>query len=133
MKDTADGSDGRSIKQILHDIVNHVSDIIRSEVRLAKTEVRQDLSHYKNAGIFLGVAALLGFYAVGLLLLGAVYALATVVAAWLAAIIVGVSAGIIAGVLFMTGRNRMMQTRSRPHKTVQTLEDNVTWFKRQTR
>jgi uncharacterized membrane protein YqjE len=135
MKESADTprSDSRSIKQIVQDIVNHVSDIIRSEVRLAKTEVSQDLTDYANAGTFIGVAALLAFYAVGFVLLSAVYALQTVVSPWLAAVIVGVSVGIIAAALFMAGRNKMREARLRPHKTVQTLGDNVTWFKRQTR
>jgi len=126
-------SDGRSIKQILQDIVNHVGDIIRSEVRLVKAEVRQDVTHYAKTSAFIGVAGVLAFYAVGFLLLSAVYALQGVMPSWLAALVVGVAVGIVAAILYLTNRKKLAQASLRPDKTIQTLEDNVTWFKRQTK
>ena len=134
MKDRSDvNTDGRSIKQIVQDIVNHVSDIIRSEVRLAKAEVRQDLAHYAKAIAFIGIAGVLAFYALGFVLLGAVYGLQDVVPSWLAALLVGAAVGITAAILFLTGRKKLAQASLRPDKTIQSLEDNVTWFKRQTK
>ena len=126
-------SDGRSLKQILQDIVNHVSDIIRSEVRLAKTEVRQDVTHYAKTSAFIGVAGVLALYAVGFILLSAVYGLQGVMSSWLAAFVVGAAVGIVAAILYLTGRKKLTQASLRPDKTIQTLEDNVTWFKRQTK
>jgi len=126
-------SDGRSIKQILQDIVNHVGDIIHSEVRLAKTEVRQDVTHFAKAGTSIGVAGVLALYAVGFILLSAVYALQGVMPSWLAALLVGVAVGIVAAILYLTGRKKLAQASLRPDKTIQTLEDNVTWFKSQTK
>jgi len=135
MKDRTDAahSDGRSIKQILQDIVNHVSDIIRSEVRLAKTEVQQDATHFAKAGRWIAVAAVLVFYAVGFVLLSAVYGLQGVMPSWLAALTVGVAVGMVAVTLYLTGRKKLARASLRPDKTIQTLEDNVTWFKRQTK
>jgi uncharacterized membrane protein YqjE len=126
-------SDGRSIKQILQDIVNHVNDIIRSEVRLAKTEVRQDVTRFAKAGTWIGVAGLLALYALGFILLSAVYALQGVMPSWLAALLVGLAVGIVAATLYLMGRKKLAQASLRPDKTIQTLEDNVTWFKRQTK
>ena len=131
--ESATQSDGRSFKQILQDIVNHISDIIRSEVRLAQTEVRQDVTHYVKAGSFVGIAAALAFYAVGFLLLSAVYALQNVMSAWLAALLVAVGVGIAAAILYLIGRKRLTQASLRPEKTIQSLEENVQWFKRQTK
>ena len=125
--------DGRSIKQIVQDIVNHVTDIFRSEVQLARTEVRQDLMHYGKASSLVGIAGVLLFYAVGLILLSAVYALQSMMPPWLAAVLVGVAVGIVAAVLYTTGRKKLKQASLRPDKTIKTLEDNVTWFKKQTR
>jgi len=135
MKDRTEAahSDGRSITQILQDIVNHVSDIIRSEVRLAKTEVRQDATHFAKAGRWIGAAGVLAFYAVGFVLLSAVYGLQGVMPSWLAALLVGVAVGMMAVTLYLIGRKKLAQVSLRPDKTIQTLEDNVTWFKRQTK
>jgi uncharacterized membrane protein YqjE len=126
-------SDDRSIREVLHDIVNHIGDIIHSEVRLAKTEVGQDITHYAKTSVFIGVAGVLTLYAVGFVLLSAVYALQRVMASWLAALLVGVAVGIVAAILYLTGRNKLAHASLRPVKTIQTLEDNVTWFKRQTK
>src|SRR5215468_12426742 len=93
--------DGRSIKQLLQDIVNHVSDIMRSEVQLARTEVRQDLMHYGKASTLIGIAGVLLLYAVGFLLLSAVYVLQAVLDPWLAAIVVGIAVGIGAALLYL--------------------------------
>jgi len=121
------------MRQILQDIVNHVNDIIRSEVRLATTEVRQDVTHVAKAGTWIGVAGVLSLYAVGFVFLSAVYALQGVMPSWLAALVVGVGVGIVAAALYFTGRKKLAQASLRPDKTIQTLEDNVTWFKRQTK
>jgi uncharacterized membrane protein YqjE len=126
-------SDSRSIKQILQDIVKHVSDIMRSEVRLAKTEVRQDVTHYAKTSAFIGVAGVLTLYAVGFVLLSLVYALQGVMPSWLAALVVGVAVGAVAAITYLTGRKKLSQASLRPDKTIQTLEDNVTWFKRHTK
>jgi hypothetical protein len=126
-------SDGRSLKQILQDMLNHVSGIIRSEVRLAQTEVRQDVTHYAKAGSFVGIAGALAFYAVGFLLLSAVYALQSVMSPWLAAFLVAMAVGIAAAILYVIGRKKLTQASLRPEKTIQSLEENVKWFKRQTK
>ena len=125
--------DSRSLKQILQDIVSHVSEIMRSELRLAKTEVRQDVTHYAKASALIGIAGLLAFYALGFVFLSAVYALQGVVDPWLAALLVGLAIGVVAAGLYLTGRKKITQASLRPNKTIQTLEDNVTWFKRRTK
>jgi uncharacterized membrane protein YqjE len=126
-------SDGRPLKQILQDIVNHVSNIIRSEVRLAQTEVREDVTRYAKASSFVGIAGALAFYAVGFLLLSAVYALQTVMSPWLAALLVAVGVGIAATIPYLIGRKKLTQVSLRPDKTIQSLEENVKWVKRQTK
>lgn len=127
------GSDGRSMKQIFQDIVSHVSDIIRSEVRLAQAEVRQDVTRYARASSIVAAAGVLSLFALGFILLSAVYALGGVIPSWLAALIVGAVVGIVAAILYVTGRKKLAQASLRPDKTIQTLEDNVTWFKRRTK
>ena len=126
-------SDDRSIREILHDIVNNVNDIVKSEIRLATTEVRENAKSLAKAGIWIGVAAVLALYAAGFILLSAVYGLQEVVPARLAALLVGVGVGIVAAILYLMGRKKLAQTSLTPDKTIQSLEDNVTWVKKQTK
>ena len=80
------GANGRTVSNVLQDIVGNVQEIVRSEVRLAKTEFREEAIKAKSSGVFFGAGALTGIYALGFLLLGVVYALSTVIPNWATAV-----------------------------------------------
>jgi len=122
----------RSITRILQEIVNRTTEIFRSEIRLATTEVRKDVLTWAKAAVYLIIAGALTLYALGFLLLGVVYALQIALPAWSAAVVVGAVVGIIAAGLFFIGRKKIRRASLRPDKTIQTLEENATWIKKQT-
>jgi uncharacterized membrane protein YqjE len=126
-------SGGRPFSRIFQDIMSHVTEIIRSEVRLARVEVREDLKQVSNAGVFLVIGAVFALYALGFILLGAVSALETTMAPWLAAVIVGVGAAVVALIFVQVGRTKLKQASLKPDKTIQSLQENVTWMKKQTK
>jgi hypothetical protein len=120
----------RPISSIIEDILRHVGEIIRSEVHLAKTEIKQDLQELKKAGTYLAIAGVTGMFALAFLLLAAVYALSTVMAPWLAAVIVGVVVGGVGAGLLVKGLHILKATSMTPDRTIQSLEDNVKWLKK---
>jgi len=124
---------GGSFSQILQEIVNHVTEIIRSEVRLLRAEVRQDVTQVAKASVFLVIGAVLAFYGLGFVLLGLVYALGRTTPLWLSAGIVGVGAAGIAAVFLWIGRTKIKQASLKPDKTIRSIQENVTWMKKQTR
>src|SRR5438045_6773745 len=103
--------DVRSIPDVMRDIVANLQEIVRSEFRLAKIEIREDISKAGQASTSLGAGLMLAFYAVGFLLLAAVYALTMVVAAWLAALIVGVAVALLAVLLVQQGKKKLANVR----------------------
>jgi len=123
----------RSIANVLEDIVGNVQGIIRSEVRLAKTEIQEEAGKAGKAGGVVGSGAILGLYALGFLLLAGFFALEMVVEPWLAALIVAVVVGIAAAILVNAGRKKMKQVHPRPDKTIHTMRENLEWVKHQTR
>ena len=48
----------RPISAVLHDIVGNFQHIVRSEMRLAKTELSEGLARSRSAAMWLGVGAL---------------------------------------------------------------------------
>lgn len=120
----------RPISHIIDDILRHVGEIIRSEIRLAQTEMKQDFLEVKHAGTYLMAAGVAGMFALGFLLLAAVYGLSMVMPPWLAAISVGVVLGITGVALLTKGLHLMKATSMTPDRTIQSLEDNVKWFKK---
>src|ERR1700688_1759885 len=96
----------RSVPEVLKDIVGNIEEIIRSESRLANAEVREEASKAAPPLKMIVIGAGIGFYALGFLLFTLVMGLATVVATWLAALIVGAGLGLIALVLITTASKR---------------------------
>ena len=123
----------RSFAELLQDIAANVQEIIRSEFRLAKTEVREEAAKARKSVSMLGVGVFVGLYALGFLLLAAVYALQLVLAAWLAALIVGSAVAAIAAICIAVGRARLKQVHPVPDKTIHTVKENVQWAKQQVR
>jgi uncharacterized membrane protein len=121
---------GRPISRIIEDILRHVGEIIRSEIRLVQTEIKQDFSDVKHAGTYLIAAGVASMFALGFLLLAAVYGLSTVMPPWLAAISVGIVLGIVGLALMTKGLHLLKATSMTPDRTIQSLEDNLKWFKK---
>jgi uncharacterized membrane protein YqjE len=120
----------RSIAEVLQAMAGNVREIVRSEVQLAKVELKEEAAKAARVGAMLGAGIILGIYALGLLLLTCVYALATVLAPWLAALIVGVVVAAVAGLLAGMGRTRLRQVMP-PQKTIETVKENFQWTKHQ--
>ena len=118
--------------QLFQDAFSSVREIIRSEVQLAKTETKEEMSKAGRAGAILGGGIVLTFYALGLALLAGVTALSLLVATWLAFLIVAVVAGIAAAFLIGSGRRKLQQVDLKPQRTVTTIKENLQWAKQQT-
>jgi hypothetical protein len=131
--DVSSGSGARPFSGIFQEIVTHLTEIIRSEIRLARAEIRQDVVQVSRAGVFLLTGALFGMYAFGFVLLAAVYALGNTMPAWASALIVGAGLGLIGALCLWLGRKKLKLASLRPDKTIQSLQENVTWLKKQTK
>jgi hypothetical protein len=100
---------GRPVTTVLADIVKNIQDIVRSEIRLAITEVAERISRAKQAGVLIVMGACFGFIALFFALFSVVLALATVMTEWAAALIVAAATAITAGVLISSGQKRLQQ------------------------
>jgi uncharacterized membrane protein YqjE len=121
----------RSLADVLQDIVRNIQNIVRSEVLLAKTEIREEIFKAGTASIMIVAGGLVGAFALFFLMFSAVYALTRVVPDWAAALIVGGALAVIAGGLVAVGAGRFKQVRPAPEKTIETLKENLEWAKRQ--
>ena len=118
----------RGITDILKDAINNVHDIVRSEVLLAKIEVKEEAVKAKAAGVMFGAAALFGFLGIAFCMLCAVYALTLVVPAWAAALIVGGVSLVFGGILFLIARARWEKVKM-PQKTMFTVKEDLAWMR----
>lgn len=122
----------RSISTVLQEVVGNVQDIVRAEVRLAKTEVTEELGKARFVGVLFGVGTLAAAFSALFLLLAIAYALSRVMPAWAAALIVAVGVGVVAAVSFGVGMKRLKTIHAAP-KTAASLKENVKWAKQLTK
>jgi len=119
----------RSIPEVLQDIVGNLQEIIRSEFRLAKVELKEEALRASRPVATFGMGLVFGFYGIGFLLLSFVYWLTTLMAAWLAALLVGAGLAIVAIALMSSGGKKLKHVNPTPNKTIRSLEENVLWMK----
>jgi Putative Actinobacterial Holin-X, holin superfamily III len=121
-----EASAGELVKQLSE----QTSRLVRQEMELAKTELA---IKGKRAGIgagMFGTAGLLALYAVGALITAAIAALATAVDTWLAALIVAVVLGAAAGVAALMGKNKVQEAMPPvPEDSVESVKEDVQWTK----
>ncbi len=124
---------GRSIGTVLKDIVGNVQQIVRSEIRLASVEVREEAGKAGRSAALVVIGGAIAVLALGCALIAAISALSTIVALWSAALIVAAVAGVVGAALIATGMKRMRQITITPTRTLAALEENIPWAKAPTR
>jgi hypothetical protein len=93
-----------STGQLVGQLTEQISRLVRDEARLAQAEVTQKAKRLGvGAGLF-GGAGLFAFFGLAVLIAAAVLALALVLPGWLAALIVAVVLLAVAGVLALVGK-----------------------------
>ncbi|HEX4187382.1 MAG TPA: phage holin family protein [Solirubrobacteraceae bacterium] len=119
---------GELFKQLSEDL----STLVRQELKLAQVEMTEK---GKKAGVGLGMfggAGLVGLLALGAFTACLIAALSTGMEVWLAALIVTLLYGAAAGVLTVTGKDRVAQaTPPAPEQTIETVKEDAQWAKTQ--
>jgi uncharacterized membrane protein YqjE len=123
----------RSFSELLQGIIHNVQDIVRSEVRLAETEIREEAIKAKASLLLLGAGAVTGLFAILFLLLMIVSALALIVPNWAAALIVAVALAVVAGVMLAGGVKSFQKLHPTPERTVESIKENIQWARQQTK
>lgn len=112
----------RTFTDVFADIVRNLQDIIRSEVRLAKTELKEEVASARSSAVLLGAGTVSAIFGLFFVLVAIVLALAEVLPAWGAALVVAMLLLALAGAALWTGVKTLRQLQVLP-KTMETLKD----------
>lgn len=116
---------------LIQDTIANIQNLVRSEIQLAKAELRQDaIDAGKNAGM-LAAAAVLGLYAASLVLNAIVELLEEVLPDWLASLLTAAILGAAAIVLGRFGLERMRQVRPVPRQTIESVQQDIATVRQQ--
>ena len=125
----ADGQDP-TLGALVHQLSEQTSQLVRSEVDLAKAELAEK---GKSAGLGIGLfsaAGLLGFFGAAVLISAVILALSLALPAWAAALVVAVVLFAGAGVAGLVGRNKVAEaTPPKPERAMENVPKDVAAIK----
>jgi hypothetical protein len=117
----------RSLGQLFSEMTTEVSQLFRSEIELAKAELKEEAKKAATAGAAFGAGGFIAYLGVILLSFAAAWGLAAVIPDGFAFLIIGVAYVLIAAVCFLVGRKRMQEFSPVPEETVETIKEDVQW------
>ncbi len=121
----------RSIGELFSELASETSLLVRQEIALAKVELTQTAAHVgRNVG-YLVLGGAVAYAALLALLAAVIILLANVMPWWVAALLVAVLVGIVAGVLISKALAALKKTEVAPRQTVETLKEDTQWAKQQ--
>lgn len=127
-----EGLRDRPVGELLKRLSQDLALLVRQELDLARVElVEKSKTVGAGAGMLSG-AAVAGLLALGTLTAFFILALSLAMAPWLAALIVTIVYGAVAGVLALTGKKKIEEaTPLVPQQTLDTVKEDVKWAKTQ--
>jgi hypothetical protein len=120
------------IGELLGNVATDIQDLVRGEVRLARSELDQKLDRVIMAAVWLLGGALVGFAGLVVVLEGGAAALALVLPQWAASVIVGLVI-VIVGALFARSGLAMLSLKTlTPDRTIASLAKDARVVKENT-
>jgi hypothetical protein len=122
------GGYDQSIADVIRSTINDAQDLVRSEIALAKAELRQEVKRVGTGAALMAAAAVGGLIALVFLLTAVAWSIPVLLAwpAWTGFALVGVVVLLVAVMLAMMARNRFNTDRRMP-LTTDTLRENMQW------
>ena len=124
----------QSIPDLLKRLSEETTTLVRQEIELAKAEATEK---GKKAGVgagLVGGGGIVALLAAGALTAAIIMALDQAMAGWLAALIVALVYGAVAGVLALQGKEKLQEAGPPvPEQTIETVKEDARWAKTQAR
>jgi uncharacterized membrane protein YqjE len=131
---TTEEHNQRSMRELIDQLSADARGLVRAEVSLARAELEEKARRLAAGGALVGAAAVLGVVALGALTATAIIALSNVVSTWLAALIVTVVVGVLAGILLLVGIKLLRRgVPPAPTESVDQMKEDVSWVKARAR
>jgi hypothetical protein len=134
-----ESSSSNSIPALLRELRDETTTLLRQEVALAKTEVKENVSRLGGHAAHIAVGGFVAYAGVIVLLIGIGHLLGAVlikagmdeqVAQWLAPTVVGLIVAIIGWVMLSKAKKALAENDLAPKQTIDSLRENKEWAQR---
>jgi hypothetical protein len=121
--------DRRSMGELLTDLINHMSTLVRTEIELARAEMSQKISKTVKDVATMAIGGSILFAGFLALLATAVIVLGKWMPLWVSALIVSLVALTVGAVMLFAAKNRLSKRDMKPSQTIISLKENKAWIK----
>jgi hypothetical protein len=126
-------ADDRSLGELFGALTADFSQLVRQEVQLAKSELKEEASKAGRAAGQLTGAAVAAHLCLLLASLAVAWAIGEAIPVWAGLAIVAAVLGVVAYALYSRGRHVVAQIEPLPDQTIETLKEDAQWAKAQPR
>lgn len=123
----------RPLSELLRDLVDQLSSIIRHEIGLARAEMAEKAGQAGSGVTMLALALILGIGAVVILLGAGVAALSEVMEPWASALVVGGAAALVAALMAAKGKSNLKPRNLAPSRTMHSMQADTRLVKEKVR
>jgi uncharacterized membrane protein YqjE len=123
--------DDRSVGEVVSDLGSNLSTLMKQEVALAKTELKEELAKTGKGAGLLGGAGLAGWFVLLFLSLALTFLLDNWLPIEAAALITAGLWAAIAAIFAIVGRKELQRANPQLPTTQQTLKEDVQWARAQ--
>ncbi len=124
-------SEPQGVGTLVSGIVEDLQNIVRGEVRLAKTEIKEEISAMGKGAASIAAGGLVAFVGFIFLMLAVTYLLNKWLEMWISAGIVAIALLAIGGIVAMAGKNRISEASLKPEETMESLKEDQQWANQQ--
>jgi len=119
----------RSLGEIVGDVANDLTTLVKQEIDLAKTEAKAEVAKAGKGAGLLGGAGLAGYLTLFFLSLALMFLLDSWMHTGWAALVVGLLWGVAAAVMALSGRKELKSMNPKLETTQRTIKEDVAWAK----
>jgi hypothetical protein len=132
-------SNSSSITMLLRELRDDTTTLLRQEVALAKTELKENVSHLKRDAVQIAIGGFVAYAGLIVLLIGLSLLLAAVlvragldpdVARWAGHAIIGFVVAIIGWMMLAKAKRDIEDTSIAPRQTMESMRENKEWAQR---
>jgi uncharacterized membrane protein YqjE len=121
----------KSLGDLFTDLASNTGKLVRQEVALAQTELTNQATTAGKIVGFLAVGGLVGYAALLGVLAAVILLLGNYMPVWLSALVVSLVVGIAAAFLIMSAIKGLKNMDPVPRETIETLQEDATWLKKE--
>lgn len=115
----------RPLRELVSQLGRDTSQLVEQEIALAKQEAREKIDEVQTGLVALASGAVVLHLGLAALVAALILLLAQTLPGWGAALAVGAVFGVIGGVMFWRGKERLAKTDPKPTKTIESVGRDV--------